>query len=79
MKYAYEAGDAEEYCETLKGPCEYLNLETSVYSGKKAEIIKLKYDLPQIELLLQTRSVQTQEQIKILQRLVDQGRQLLNT
>lgn len=41
MKYAYEAGDAEEYCETLKGPCEYLNLETSVYSGKKLKSLNL--------------------------------------
>ncbi|WP_149847133.1 hypothetical protein [Paenibacillus sp. 37] len=77
--YVNNAEDAEGACEILRGGQGYLNLKTSIFSGKAAEIIKLKHDLPQIELLIQTGSIQTQEQLKILQRLVDQGRQILNT
>lgn len=75
--YAYEVEDAINEVEQKIGPC--LNIKTFAYSDAVAEKIKLKYDLPQIKSLLETGSIQNQEQIKILKKWLVNSEIILNS
>ncbi|MFF2909175.1 hypothetical protein [Paenibacillus sp. NPDC057934] len=75
--YAYEAEDAIHEVEQQIGQC--LNLKTVAYSNKNAEKIKLKYDLPQIKKLLETGSIQNQEQQQILKKWIAHSEKIINS